>query len=91
MILWVDDIQQRDLKIITLRFTRVVFGVLSSPFLLNATIRHHLERFSSSYPNLMSHILQSLYVDDLVCGASNEESAYELFVTSRRILGSGSF
>ena len=39
----------------------------------------------------MSCIFQSLYVDDLVCGASDEESAYELFVTSKRILRSGSF
>ena len=46
--LWVDNVQQREPKIITLRFTRVVFGVSSSPFLLNATIRHHLEKFSAS-------------------------------------------
>ena len=39
----------------------------------------------------MSCILQSLCVDDLVCGASDEESAYELFVTSKKILRSGSF
>ena len=88
--LWVDNVQQKEPKIITLRFTRVVFGVSSSPFLLNATIRHHLEKFSASYPRLVSCISQSLYVDDLVCGASDEESAYELFVTSKRIL-SGSF
>ena len=36
-------------------------------------------------------MLQSLYVDDLVCGASDEESAYKLFVTSKKIFNSGSF
>ena len=89
--LWVDDVQHGEPNVITLRFTRVVFGVSSSPFLLNATIRHHLERYSASHPKLVSCILQSLYVDDLVSGAKDEESAYELFVTSKQILKSGSF
>ena len=41
--LWVDDILQEEQKVVALRFTRVVFGVSSSPFLLNATIKHHVE------------------------------------------------
>ena len=89
--LWVNDVQHGEPNVITLRFTRVVFGVSSSPFLLNATIRHHLERYSASHPKLVSCILQSLYVDDLVSGAKDEESAYKLFVTSKQILKSGSF
>ena len=41
--LWVDDIKNPNPKITALRFTRVVFGVSSSPFLLNATVKHHME------------------------------------------------
>ena len=33
----------------------------------------------SDQPDLVSQILQSLYVDDLVSGASSEQEAYELF------------
>jgi len=36
--LWVDDIVKSSPEIVVLRFTRVVFRVSSSPFLLNATI-----------------------------------------------------
>ena len=42
--LWLDDITMEQLQIVDHRFTRVVFGVSSSPFLLNATIQHHLEQ-----------------------------------------------
>lgn len=45
--LWVDDVSKTNPETIVLRFTRVVFGVSSTPFLLNATIRHHLEKHSA--------------------------------------------
>ena len=40
--LWVDDVDKESPEIKLLRFTRVVFGVNASPFILNATIRHHV-------------------------------------------------
>ena len=47
--LWVEDPFDNDVKLVTMRFTRVVFGVSSSPFLLIATIKHHLEAYR--FPN----------------------------------------
>ena len=43
--LWVADVNQPHQEIIVMRFTRVVFGVSASPFLLNATIDHHVGKF----------------------------------------------
>ena len=76
---------------IELRFTRVVFGVSSSPFLLNATVKHHLEKFIATHPETVTSILQSIYVDDVVFGAEDEDSAYKLYLESKQILRNGSF
>lgn len=55
--LWVDNVNENPPKIRPLRFTRVVSGVSSSPFLLNTTIRHHLESYRSSHPDLIQLLL----------------------------------
>ena len=89
--LWVDDITSDQPEITILRFARVVFGVSSSPFLLNATICHHLERHSSTHPHLIRKLSQATYVDDIVCGAEGEDQAYTLYKESKEVLRSGGF
>ena len=68
------------------RFTRVVFGVSSSPFLLNATIRHHVEKYSDAYLNFVDTFLKSICVDDVSYGANSVDQAYELYFQSKHIL-----
>ncbi|XP_064486116.1 uncharacterized protein LOC135398662 [Ornithodoros turicata] len=50
----------------TLRMTRVPFGATSSPFLLSATIQHHLAGVAGEYKATAMKLKQSFYVDDLV-------------------------
>ena len=75
--------------LLTVCFTRVVFGVSASPFLINATIRHHLEGYSPS--DVIDKLLKSFYVDDLVSGADDEKEAYKLYRDSKSILKQGGF
>lgn len=89
--LWVDDIAKEEPEPVALRFTRVVFGVSSSPFLLNATIRFHLDRHVSTQPDLMARLKRSFYVDDVVTGANDEDEAFELYETSKKVLMEGGF
>jgi len=60
--LWVHNVEEDPPKTLPLRFTRVVFGVSSSPFLLNATIRHHLECYGDSLPDLIQLLIDSMSV-----------------------------
>ena len=89
--LWIDDVSKPNSETILFRFARVVFGVSLSPFLLNTTIRHHLEKHVMIQPDLVSKLLRSTYVDDIVTGAESEEAAYELYKETKellRVLGS---
>ena len=89
--LWVDDISNPNPKIIILRFTRVVFGVSSSPFLLNATVKHHMEQYRSVDPEFVQNFLESIYVDDLNTGEENDEQAFLLYKKSKLRLAEGGF
>ena len=66
-------------EIVTLRFTRVVFGVTSSPFLLNATIDTHIRKLETIEPAFVSKFLKSMYVDDLTTSIPDVDSAYAFY------------
>lgn len=89
--LWVRDIQDEEFTIRPLRFKRVVFGVCSSPYLLNSTIRHHLQQHLNSHPELLQKLTDSFYVDDVITGAPTEEEAFHLYSESKRVLKHGAF
>ncbi|GFY41397.1 integrase catalytic domain-containing protein [Trichonephila inaurata madagascariensis] len=66
--------------------TRVLFGVTSSQFLLNATIKHHLKRYVDKFPHTHKLLENNLYVDDVHIGEDNVDKAlivclesYEIF------------
>ena len=63
---WLDDTESNEIE--TLRFTRVPFGLTSSPFLLVGVIEQHLENCEPDHPDIVQEIRRSLYVDDLIGG-----------------------
>ena len=89
--LWVDDISKEKPEIIVLRFTRVVFGVSSSPFLLNATIAHHIGQYETVDPTFVERFLENIYVDDLSAGGASVSDTYEFYVKSKLRLAEGGF
>lgn len=75
-----------DTKQCTLRMTRVVFGVSSSPFLLAATIRAHLDKYQKDHPHTINLLKDTLYVDDLIASARDAEDAYTVTAEAKEIL-----
>ena len=89
--LWVDDIDKAEPKVITLRFTPVVFGLSSSPFLLNTTSKHYIEQYEQCDPDFNRKFLERIYVDDLTSGDSDVDSTFELYVKSKLRLKEAGF
>ena len=58
---------------------------IASPFLLNATLQHHLHQYSSSHPEVVRLLVNSTYVDYIVCEAWDEQQAYQLYETSKEL------
>ena len=69
-----------------MRFLRVTFGVSCSPFMLNATVRHHLKLYSEN--TVVDELNCNLYVDDWLSGADSEAAAFQLFEQAQKIMNS---
>lgn len=61
-----------------LRFTRALFGLVPSPFLLGGVIECHLETWERGMPELVAKLRKSLYVDDLISGKPTVREEREL-------------
>ena len=89
--LWFDNVTSELPELLVLRFTRVTFGVSSSPFLLNATIQHHMEKYRTVDHIFVDKFERSIYVDDVSFGADDEDKAFELYTKSKQWLMEGGF
>ena len=68
----------QDTKVQTLRFTRALFGLTSSPFLLGGVIDSHLSMWEKQEPNLVAKLRRELYVDDLISGSTTVAKVKDL-------------
>ena len=89
--LWFKDPFTDDEKVTAFRFLRVVFGLICSPFLLNATIKVHCEKYLNIQPDFVFELLRNLYVDDSTFGFDSFEEGYESFLKARKIMSDAGF
>ncbi|GFQ93096.1 reverse transcriptase domain-containing protein [Trichonephila clavata] len=84
--LWTENLNDYDPKNLQVyRLTRVLFGLTSSPFMLAATIRHHLKKYKDKFPDTAKIVESSLYVDDFISGQENVDKALQTSLESIEI------
>ena len=66
------------------RFRRVPFGNTSSPFILNATIKHHLENYPSN--PVVDELKVDTYVDNFLTGANTVAEALSKYSEAHSIM-----
>jgi len=74
-----------------MRFTRALLGLAPSPFLLGGVIKQHLDACQSEFPDLVSQIEKSLYIDDLISGGPTVQAACERKAGATHVFGQASF
>ena len=63
---WIKD--REDSNVEVLRFSRTLFGLVQSPFLLGGTLQKHLVTLKEKYQNEVKEIKKGLYVEDVITG-----------------------
>ena len=89
--LWYEDINSDQPDLVKFRFTRLVFGLVSSPFVLNATVRYHLKNFAKEDTQFTQKVIDSLYVDDFASGEDSDEEGLKLYQKLKACFRAGGF
>jgi len=72
-VLWYDNLTDRNIA--EYRFTRVIFGATSSPYILGATLQKHIKGYGQTFKATVQVLLEDTYVDDIQGGGDAEEDA----------------
>lgn len=79
--LWLTDVNDPQCPVVGYRFCVVLFGATCSQFLLNATIKKHLEGAAEETGKLS----RGLYIDNLQITCDSEEELLEYYWQARRL------
>ena len=75
----------------TFRFTRVLFGLAPSPFLLGRVLECHLDTWAEKYPEEVERLRRSFYVDDLLTGGQDVQQAKARKEVTQKIMKDATF
>ena len=74
-------------KFVPYRYRTIIFGFVSSPFILNYIIQYHLSAYNSD--NVSSLIRDRFYVDNLVLTCNNDVMLSQYVDSIRRLMLEG--
>ncbi|XP_064629239.1 uncharacterized protein LOC135488534 [Lineus longissimus] len=86
--LWLTDSNDPNSAFKVYQFKVVLFGAVCSPFILNATVRSHLDKHESPVATDMK---DNIYVDNVASGAESTHDTVKYYQESRKVMKSGGF
>ena len=75
--LWYSDLPEEIIS--KCRFTRVIFGVTSSQFLLNGIVQSHGSKYEKIDSEFARKVKNHFYVDDLKTGVYSTEEGFDFY------------
>ncbi|UYV72472.1 hypothetical protein LAZ67_9003283 [Cordylochernes scorpioides] len=85
--LWYD----KEGNVMVLRHARVVFGITTSPYILLATLFHHLNKAPEHWQETAELLRESLYIDNCVASFSKVTDMEKFVDEAQRLLASAHF
>ena len=73
------------------KFTRLVFGLTQSPFILEATLKVHFHNYLTKYPKVIKIMSHDMYVDDLTYGGNKVGEVESLKQKCEELFKKGGF
>ena len=91
--LWFRSITDDDPTIMTLRFTRPLFGLRSSPFLFSGTVTVHVSKSieAGTDVKVLEQLLRDLYVDDVTVSVDSYDEGATFYYKTKSCLKEGGF
>ena len=85
---WLSNPKDPESKFQVFRFKTVLFGSASSPFMLNATLHHHLNHYDTPVAEDMK---ENIYVDNIISGCDQELEALAYYKEARSLMNEAHF
>ena len=86
--LWLSNPTDPESNLIVYHFRVVLFGSVSSPFMLNAALHCHLQKYPSPVATGIEH---NLYVDSIISRCNTEQDTVDFYHKSRSTLSQAKF
>lgn len=85
---WLSNPEDPESKFQIYRYKTVLFGSTSSPFMLHATLHHHLDNYNTPVAEDMK---ENIYVDNVISGCDQELEAVDYYKEARSIMNEAHF
>ncbi|KAG1713941.1 hypothetical protein GQR58_002015 [Nymphon striatum] len=71
------------------RYNTIIFGFITSPFILNFILKHHVENQQNLY--LKNTLQNQFYVDNFIYTCDRSQEAVDMYLRSKEVMKQGGF